>query len=163
MARQRHTAFVASSIRQRQRGLTILELLVVLFILSVLAMVALPAYQDYRVRTAVTRDFALVDKAKIAITEYYTVNGRLPRNNKEVALEEYWGFSEGKFNFKMFVGAWLGKQATITLIYNTQEIPELDGWETLTFNATDNNGLLSWDCKSGGSMPNKYRPASCRR
>ena len=163
MDQRRHTASRVGAKRDRQRGFTMLELLIALFIVSILAMVGLPAYQDYRVRTAVTRDFALVSKAKLAIAEYYTVTGELPTSNKQVALEEYWGFDDGKFNFKMILGSFGSIDATIILIYNTQEIPELDGWETLVFYATDSNGLLSWDCSSGGSMPNKYRPASCRR
>ncbi len=147
----------------RQQGLTLLELLVVLFILSILSMVALPAYQDYRVRTAVIRDFALVNQAKVNIADYYAVNGILPTNNKQIGMQEYWGWNEGTFNFKLIIGSWGSTDATIILVYNTQEIPELDGWETLVFYATDSNGYLSWDCSTGGSMPNKYRPSTCRR
>jgi type IV pilus assembly protein PilA len=163
MQQHRDTRTSASHIGSKQRGLTMLELLMVLFIVSLLSMVALPFYQDYRVRTMVTQDFAIVDKAKLAIAEYYTVNGRLPTSNAQVGLEEYWGFSDGKFNFKMILGSWGSIDATIILIYNTEEIPELDGWETLVFYANESNGMLSWDCSRGGSMPNKYRPATCRR
>ncbi|MEP5764965.1 MAG: pilin [Halieaceae bacterium] len=149
--------------RIRQRGLTMLELLVAMFIVSLLVMVGLPAYKDYQVRTQVTRDFALVQQAKTNIAEYYAINARLPRNNTDIGMQEYWGFQDGKFNFKLIVGSFGSIDATIILVYNTQEIPELDGWETLVFNATESNGYLSWDCSSGGSMPNKYRPSTCRR
>jgi type IV pilus assembly protein PilA len=148
---------------KHQSGLTILELLIAMFIISVLGMVALPAFQDYRVRTAVTRDFALVHKAQVAIQEYYAINHKLPSNNTQVAMDEYFGFSDGRFNLKLLIyNSWMGSEPTILLIYNTEEIPELDGWETLAFYATESNGMLSWDCKLGGSMPNKYRPANCR-
>ena len=70
MDQRRHTALIVGAKRDRQRGFTMLELLIALFIVSILAMVGLPAYQDYRVRTAVTRDFALVSKAKLAIAEH---------------------------------------------------------------------------------------------
>ena len=140
-----------------------LELLLAMFIVSILAMVGLPTYQDYRVRTAVTRDFSLVNKAKLAVTEYYTINGKLPTNNQQVGLEEFGDFSDGKFNFKMILGSWGSIDATVILIYDTREIRELDGWETLVFYADEGNGLLRWDCTRGGSMPNRYRPANCRR
>ena len=42
---------------RRQRGLTMLELLIAMFIVSLLAMVGLPTYQDYRVRAMVAKDF----------------------------------------------------------------------------------------------------------
>jgi type IV pilus assembly protein PilA len=141
-----------------------LELLLGMFIISLLAMVALPAFQDYRIRAQVARDFALVDHAKIGVQEYYSINRQLPTGNKQVGLEEHWGFADGEFNFKMLIyNTWLTGEPTILLVYNTDEIPELDGWETLAFYATESNGYLSWDCKLGGSMPNKYRPAVCRR
>ena len=152
-----------NQIRNQPRGFSVLELLLAMFIVSILAMVGLPTYQDYRVRTAVTRDFSLVNKAKLAVTEYYTINGKLPTNNQQVGLEEFGDFSDGKFNFKMILGSWGSIDATVILIYDTQEIRELDGWETLVFYADESNGLLRWDCTRGGSMPNRYRPANCRR
>ena len=140
-----------------------LELLLALFIISMLLVVALPAFRDYGVRVSVARDFALIDKAKIGIQEYYTVNRTLPSNNQQVGMEEYFTFGDGEINFKLLVfNTWLSSEPTILLIYNTTEIPELDGWETLAFYAEENNGYLSWNCKKGGSMPNKYRPAVCR-
>ena len=143
-----------------------LELLIGMFIVSILAVVGLPAYEDYRVRAQVTKDFPLVKVAQQAIEEYYATTGTLPSNNNQVGLQEYWTWSPTSgLNFKMLIyNSWLsGSEPTILLVYNTEEIPQLDGWETLAFYAEERNGFLVWDCTYGGSMPNKYRPANCRR
>ena len=149
--------FLPSAERRRQRGLTMLELLIAVFIVSLLAMVALPSYRDYMVRTEVGKDFNLVGKAKTSISAYYAINERLPRSNKEAGLDD-WSFA----NFKLYVGSFGGYDATIILVYNSDEIPELDGWEILVFHATEVNGHLTWDCTKDGSMPNRYRPSVCR-
>ncbi len=152
---------------RRQRGLTVLELLIGMFIISILAVVGLPAYEDYRVRAQVAADFPLVKVAQQAIEEYYATMGVLPSNNNQVGLEQYFSWSPTSgLNFKMLIyNSWLGgaNEPTILLVYNTDDIPQLDGWETLAFYAEENNGYLKWDCTQGGSMPNKYRPANCRR
>ena len=73
-----------------------LELLLGMFIISLLAMVALPAFQNYRIRAQVARDFALVHIAKTAIQEYYAVNLKLPTSNQQVGLDEYFTVKDGK-------------------------------------------------------------------
>lgn len=143
--------------RDSQQGLTLLELMIVIFVVSILSMVALPAYQDYRVRAEVSKDLGVVNKAKTNVAEFYTLNGRLPNSNSEAGFDNF-----SMANFKLFIGA-MPNPGTIIVVYSVQEIPELDGWEILNFVPTVVNGRLKWDCTIGGSMPNRYRPANCRR
>jgi type IV pilus assembly protein PilA len=62
----------------RNKGFTLIELMIVIAILGILLAIAIPAYQDYTVRTRTSECFNLQAPVKLQISEFYISNGSMP-------------------------------------------------------------------------------------
>ena len=60
---------------ERQKGFTLIELMIVVAIIGILAAIALPAYLNYTIRTQVAEGISLAGAAKTAVAEYYQERG----------------------------------------------------------------------------------------
>lgn len=71
---------------KRNKGFTLIELMIVVAIIGILSMLALPAYQDYTKRTYVAEGLALAGIAKLAIIETFAATGTWPISNTDAGL-----------------------------------------------------------------------------
>jgi type IV pilus assembly protein PilA len=144
-------------INKRQKGFTIIELMVVLAIISVILLIAIPVYQTYRVRVQLSEGLNLVRPMRLAAAEYYMQYGAWPAGNPTVDLkppEEY----ETRY-VKSIALANQGTHANITITY---KIPALGENNTIVLFTELVNGHVIWQC-TDGTVLNKYRPPACQR
>jgi len=121
---------------------------------GVLAAIAIPAYQDYETRAKVSEGLSLAASKKIAVTEYYSANGRFPGETE--ADEMSISASAGKFVRSVVVNPDTG---TIVISYEEDTLP--DGGELYLQPGVDANGTVSWSCSSN-TIADKHLPAACR-
>lgn len=140
----------------RQRGFSLLEILLALAIVSILAVIAIPPYLDYTVRARVSEGIALVDPIKARVTVYYQSTGTWPDSNATADLEAPAAYKSDNVDAISVAAGTAG--VAITVSYR---IPALGGNNTIVFTPDTATGWIQWSCKQG-TMANRYRPATCR-
>jgi general secretion pathway protein G len=91
----------------RNRGLSLLELMVGLALVGVMMSIAIPGYQRYQDRARAAQAVNDIGQMSVTIERYRTRVGRLPDALDDVDLDDRldpWGRSYVYFNFATFAG-----------------------------------------------------------
>lgn len=143
----------------RNKGFTLIELMIVIAIVAILVAIALPAYQDYTVRARKTEGLALAAEAKILVTENASnatadlglgYNGLTAAGSRNVA--------------SLSIAPATG---TITVAFTAPA-----GGDSLLLTPSSNGaplaagtvapGLVIWQCSGAAATPPVRLPSECR-
>lgn len=133
---------------QMQKGFTLIELMIVVAIIGILAAIALPAYQDYTTRAKVSEVILAASSARTAVAEAAAVTSGTVMPASVVVETQVSKYVQSV------------AYATDTITVTSQGLGTgVDGTVTLKGTKTA-NGQVTWVCS--GTIPAKYRPATCQ-
>ncbi len=136
---------------QKQKGFTLIELMIVIAIIGILAAIAIPAYQDYIARSQASEAVSLMSGTKTPMSEAYSDTGSWP------LVSTVAGTTSGKYVSTITSTTGTGT-VTITATMKTSGVNASITGDTVLMTSTSGS---SWTCLKG-TIANQYLPAACR-
>jgi len=140
---------------QRQKGFTLIELMIVVAIIGILAAIAIPAYQDYTIRAQVSEGLSLAAGTKTAVWETMANTGEVPEDNNAAGLVSPESIS-GNYVSQVSV-----IEGLVTVTFGNKVQKLIDGKTIILSPDSSSGGSIHWSC-TGGTVEARYRPSSCR-
>ena len=146
---------------KRQKGFTIIEVMVVVAIVAVLALIAYPAYKDYANRAKISEVLAFASSAKTAVSECLLSTGSVTscETNALVGLDS----TPANISSAYVESVEIGTDAEITLVIQGTEVSVLDA-SSIKFKPifAPGGSSVNWNCTTSTSDIYQYVPLVCR-
>ncbi|HCX88021.1 MAG TPA: hypothetical protein DG761_08335 [Gammaproteobacteria bacterium] len=151
----------------KQKGFTLIELMIVIVIIGVLAAVAIPQYNQYQARTQVAEAFTMLGSVKQALTLYYQENGEFPQEGNPASRADVLGIlrkNQWSANTDYIRRLWIinvnGKVRVVFKAPGTPGVNELIAGKHFELKPVLTGSVItSWECVPAGTPSKKIDEA----
>jgi len=149
---------------KRQRGVTLIELMIVVAIIGILAAVAIPAYSDYLKKARTAEPQVLFSGIKTALETFYQEEARFPTNEEFYQFELVTTGNDVKETRYFFDPQYPRIEMVVA---GFPEPENVIAWQWMADLNNNGNMIGRWSCKpfeNGGftTIRFKYLPKVCR-
>ena len=151
----------------RQKGFGAIQVLAAISSVALVTAVAVPKYEAFVVQSKMSEALTLANDAKTKLTEYYIMNGRFPRNEREAEAINTETFSPPEFVSKVVVNTEHDAHDIVVEVYFKRDaLPGEYVAESHLFLAgnpsSNGNAMVDWSC-GGEGIELKFLPSRCSK
>jgi type IV pilus assembly protein PilA len=144
---------------QKNKGFTLIELMIVVAIIGILAAIAIPAYQDYTVRARVTEGLSLASSFKTIVAEN-AANGASDLSTGYGSVSQTKNVSAISVTTAGVIQVTMNSNAKSVQFSLTPHDSQVSG--TVLAVSVVPNGPVVWVCQVSGTTNDRYVPTECR-
>jgi type IV pilus assembly protein PilA len=141
------------------QGFTLIELMIVVAIVGMLVSLSVPVYQDYSARSKLAEVISLSKTDRTLAAAYFSETSNLPDSLESLGIDTSADRSRylvGDLSATVDAG-----EDSFSITYPVGNLGGSSVPGTLVWKGTAVDAVMQWDC-TGGTLPHRYRPPSCR-
>ncbi|MEM6987609.1 MAG: prepilin-type N-terminal cleavage/methylation domain-containing protein [Pseudomonadota bacterium] len=123
----------------KQRGFTLIELMIVIAIIGILASIAVPSYRDYVRKANMAEVIAIVEAQATKLQVYYNENGFWPTEGDWRNIE---GITRTSFSSDVIEQTWFGRVAQRAQLAVLPRATAFGTRQWIRYYLDDQNGII---------------------